>query len=220
MDARVLRPAATARGTLLLVPSSPHSTAPHHTRKSPMLGTESPPSLEPLPHEAWVRAAFQELHGRSLHGFTLLLTLGDLVGSARLAGMALGAGIHRVDELRHPERAAAWLRAHVVSRAERRRPASRRAPTVIEGLGVDAAVMEGLAALRVVERAALIASDIEHLDQRDVATIVRRSGSGLRHLETTARQRYLAAYLRLTPEATIGGPLTDRLQEIGRQTIG
>src|ERR687895_367576 len=69
-----------------------------------------PPERSPDPPVEVVRAAFRELHGRRLHGFALLLTLGDRERAASLASDALAAGQLRVDELRHPERAAAWLR--------------------------------------------------------------------------------------------------------------
>jgi hypothetical protein len=186
-----------------------------------MLATELHPPPDAPPGNAWVRAAFHELHGRSLHGFALLLTLGDLDRASRLAGDALGAGLARVDELRHPERAAAWLRARVV-KAARSRPAAnaRVSPVALGGLGADPPVIAGLGALDVLERAALIATLIESLDPRDVAVVVGRDGARLRHLLTSARRRYLTAYLRVAPESERGGPLADRLHEIGRRTVG
>src|SRR6187431_2709085 len=75
------------------------------------------PDRSPNSNPDVLRAAFRELHGRRLHGFALLLTLGDRPGAARLASEALAAGAMRVDELRHPERAAAWLRHRLVDRA-------------------------------------------------------------------------------------------------------
>jgi hypothetical protein len=185
-----------------------------------MLATELRPAPDTQPADEWVRAAFHELHGRSLHGFALLLTLGDLGRAAHLAGSALAAGMTRVDELRHPERAAAWLRARVVTAAARRGANAEPSPVVLRGLGANAAVSAGLAALDVPERAALIAALIEHLDQRDVAVIVRRDGARLRHLLVDARRRYLAAYLAVAEHGASGGPLADRLHEIGRRTIG
>jgi hypothetical protein len=185
-----------------------------------MLATELRPPPDAPPDDEWVRAAFHELHGRSLHGFALLLTLGDLTHAARLTGEALGEGMARVDEMRHPERAAAWLRARVVRAATRRRVANRATPSVLRGLGADAAVTAGLAALDVRERAALVAALVEHLDQRDVATIVGRDGERLGDLLRAARRRYLVGYLRVASEDPGGGPLADQLHEIGRQTVG
>jgi DNA-directed RNA polymerase specialized sigma24 family protein len=186
-----------------------------------MLATELRPPPDAPPDDEWVRAAFHELHGRSLNGFALLLMLGNPDPAGQLAGAALGAGMAHVDELRHPERAAAWLRAHVVKGAATgRRREGRVSPLALEGLGADAAVVAGLAALDLPERAAFIAAEIETLDPRDVAVVVERDGARLRNLLTSARRRYLAAYLRAAPEEGRGGPLTDRLHEIGRQTVG
>jgi len=186
-----------------------------------MLATELHPPPDAPSGDAWVRAAFHELHGRSLHGFALLLTLGDLGRAAQLAGSSLGAGMARIDELRHPERAAAWLRARIVKAIRPRSATNARvSPLALRGLGADPAVVAGLAALDVPERAALIASLIEGLDPRDVAVVVGRDGARLRHLLTSARRRYLTAYLRVAPDVERGGPLADRLHEIGRRTVG
>jgi hypothetical protein len=182
--------------------------------------TAESPLPDTPPGDDWLRAAFHELHGRSLHGFALLLTLGDVDRAAALAGRAIGAGINRVPELRHPERAAAWLRAHVVRGAGRGRGTPRPRPAALGGLGADAAVVAGLSAIGLLERAALIATAVEHLDERDVAVIVRRDGARLRHLQASARRRYLAAYVQAAPDEAVAGPLAERLNEIGRQTIG
>jgi hypothetical protein len=187
-----------------------------------MLASELRPAPETPSDRDWVRAAFHELHGRSLHGFALLLTLGDQRRAARWSGMAIASGMARVDELRHPERAAAWLRARVVRVARKRAsPRPDPSPVALEGLGASPAVVAGLRALDLTERAAFIGAFIEHLDQRDVAVIVGRDGGRLHDLLTSARRRYLEAYLRAAPEdPPFAGPLTDRLHEIGRQTIG
>ena len=75
-----------------------------------------------------MRAAFRDLHGTRLHGFALLVTLGDRAHAARLTrGDALAAGMAQAAALRHPERAAAWLRpASPASRRTERR--GRSAP--------------------------------------------------------------------------------------------
>ncbi len=186
-----------------------------------MQTTESrQPSAAPT-DDARVRAAFHELHGRSLHGFALLLVLGDQGVAARLAGRALGLGAGRLDELRHPERAAAWLRAEVVRSARPLRSADLRPSAVpLGGLGAGHGVIAGLAALSTVERAGLIASHVERLDPRDVAVIVRRDGSRLRDLLRAARRRYLAAFLSAEPEAVVEGPVADQLRDVAVRTIG
>ena len=95
-----------------------------------------------------VRAAFRDLHGTRLHGFALLITLGDRARAARLAGEAIAAGTARMTELRHPERAAAWLRRRVTRNAGRSgRPSRRRAAgegrQALEALGADPAAIRG-----------------------------------------------------------------------------
>ena len=186
---------------------------------------QAPPRRAPDPRNEpsdALRAAFRELHGRRLHGFALLLTLGDRVGAAQLAAGALSAGAARLEELRHPERAAAWLRAHLVRAAHGMRfeDARRgdRLHTLAE-LGVDQAMLAGLTALRQPERAALIASGIERLDRRDVARIVGRDGDRLDRLLEQARRRYAVAYAAAGKELPPAGPLTDRVHEVARVAL-
>ena len=144
--------------------------------------------------DASMRDAFRELHGTRLHAFALLLTLGDGARAAHLAGEAIAAGAAKADDLRHPERAAAWLRARVVRRA--RRATSRRKLDKWEqlaalfNLGVDQATLAALSRMRHFERAALVAAVIERFDLRDVATIVGRSGPGVASLLRRARRTY------------------------------
>lgn len=158
--------------------------------------------------------AFRELHGRTLHGFSLLLTLGDRSRAARLAADSLAAAEPHVDELRHPERAAAWLRAYVVRRLGRDTQLDLDDRLdALAGLGVDARVLAGLAALDRHERAAIIVAWVERLGRRDVATVVARDGDGLETLLRRARRRYLSGYAatRVSAEPTTaigsGGPV-------------
>jgi len=188
-----------------------------------MLVTESPPQSPGAPSPDPLRVAFHELHGRSLHGFALLLTLGDRATAATLTSDALAEAGSRLDTLRHPERAAAWLRARVLRMAAppRRRPIS--APPslpVLAELGADEPIVAGLAALDPHERAAFIASSIERLDQRDVAVVVGRDGSRLERFLARARRRYLVAYQRADPTATADGPIADQVDEAARRAIG
>lgn len=169
-------------------------------------------------------AAFRELHGPRLHGFALLLTLGDQSAAARLAADALAAGTSRATELSHPERAAAWLRQRVVREAGRRhraettRPDRRRAD--LEELGVDDAAFAGLSALDLRERAALVVTTVERLDRRDVATIIGLDGTRLeRHLRR-ARRRAASAASSVHGERPAGdGPLMTRIRAIARRTL-
>ena len=174
----------------------------------------------PAPSPKLALAAFRELHARRLHGFALLLALGDRASAARLAADALTAAGPRLEGLRHPERAAAWLRQHVLKHANgagrRDRPVD---PHVLADLGADAAVVAGLALLAPRERAALIVSAIERFDRRDVATIVGRDGSSLDRLLRRARQRYVAGYITVTPEAVVDGPVAARLRGVAQSVL-
>jgi hypothetical protein len=71
-------------------------------------------------------------------------------------------------------------------------------------------VLAGLAALGTLERAALIGSGVERLDNRDVAAIVGRGGNRLDALLRRARRRFLDGSAA-APEGppALGGPLTD-----------
>jgi hypothetical protein len=188
-----------------------------------MLATDS---REPdrAPPEEVVRAAFHDLHGRRLHGFALLLTLGDRRATSRLVGEALAAGVARAAQLRHPERAAAWLRARVVRGAGSvgvRRDRTGDDRVALEDLGADAPVVAGLAALDRRERAAIIGASIERLDRRDVATIVDREGASLERLMLRAHARYSAAHeAAATDEPPLDGPLAARLREIAWRALG
>jgi DNA-directed RNA polymerase specialized sigma24 family protein len=152
------------------------------------------------------RAAFRDLHGPRLHGFALLLTLGDASKAASLASDALYDADSMVAELRHPERAAAWLRARLTraARTDARRLVTHRRLEALQVLGVGETALAGLARLSRLERAAVIASTIEQMDRRDVATIVGRRGSRLEKLLHQARRHYLegAAAAPIAP----GGP--------------
>lgn len=159
-----------------------------------------------------VRRAFRDLHAPSLHGFALLLTLGDRRRAFALTADALAAADTRATELRHPERAAAWLRSRLTANARGRdsRIDAEMRLDALAPLGVTTALLAGLAALDVVERAALIGLEIERLDGRDVATVVRRSGNRLDALLRRAREGFLQG-VAAAPDgpSSLGGPLTD-----------
>lgn len=158
------------------------------------------------------RAAFRELHGARLHGFALLLVLGDRGSAARLAAEAIAAGAENVASHRHPERAAAWLRARVVvNAASVRVVAGAGRPVRIDDLGVGRGTCAGLGALERRERAALIAADVERLDSADVATVAARSGPRLDRLLRRARARFLAAATAVDDDVD-PGPITERLK--------
>lgn len=172
------------------------------------------PQVAAAPTPGDLREAFRDLHGSRLHGFATLLTLGDRRRAAILAADALRAGSAHLTTLRHPERAAAWLRGHVVRHAGRRVPDLPVAERVarLTDLGVSAAALAGLAALDVRERAALIASQVERLDRRDVATIVGPDGARLDRLVQRAMERYFAGHGAAPDDAPPPGPVADRVR--------
>ena len=141
-------------------------------------------------------AAFRNLHGPRLHGFAMLITLGDQQAAERAAAFSLAAGAEQAAALRHPERAAAWLRARTLRAVRSGRWLKESTPiemrrASLARLGVGEAVYRGLAALSIDARAALVASDIERFDPIDVETILDAAPSATRHTVAQARNRYL-----------------------------
>jgi DNA-directed RNA polymerase specialized sigma24 family protein len=182
-----------------------------------------------LSEPALRRAAFRDVHGARLHGFALLVSLGDRPRAARAAAEALEEGVRRSAELRHPERAAAWLRARVLRSLRRGSPpragpGDRERRAVLRSLGAADPVFEGLAALPVVPRAALVASTVERFDPIDVETILgMQSGSSLRTV-ARARQRYVTAVTTAVHPQELadapGGELGDRIRAVAGRAIG
>jgi DNA-directed RNA polymerase specialized sigma24 family protein len=138
-------------------------------------------------------------------------------------------GARRSAELRHPERAAAWLRARVLHQlrrgaSPRRGPGDRERRAVLRGLGAADPVFDGLAALPIKPRAALIASTVERFDPIDVEMILGlAAGSSLR-MVTRARQRYMAAVSANAQPQELGampaGELGDRVNEVAGRAMG
>lgn len=179
---------------------------------------------------AVLQAAFRDLHGARLHGFALLVALGDRPAAANAAAEALAEGAQRLAELRHPERAAAWLRARATRALARsgRRPVDVQADRrrTLAALGVTEAAFEGLAALTVRERAAFVADTVEHLDPIDVETIIG-AGAGTAHrVVERARRSYLATAARglateesrLPADGAMPGLLATRIDAVASRT--
>jgi DNA-directed RNA polymerase specialized sigma24 family protein len=158
--------------------------------------------------------AFIELHGRSLHGFALLLCLRDEELAGRLAADALAQGSSRVDSLGHPERAAAWLRGEVYrSWVPTHRSANAPPSAALVAMGVDERSMAALDALDAKERAALVAADIERLDRRDAATVIGAGERQVGRVIDRARRRYLDAFAQAAdPDHVPEGPLVRHIQ--------
>lgn len=174
--------------------------------------------------------AFRDLHGRRLHGFALLVALGEPEPADRAAGEALAAGGQQAAAMRHPERAAAWLRARTLRALHQglsrgtALPASARRATLAE-LGVDGVVYDGLSALSLEGRAALVASAIERFEPIDTETILGASPSAARRVVALARTRYLQA-VEGQAEAQAGmtaaqpeGELAKRVREVAARAM-
>ena len=179
-----------------------------------------------------LQAAFRDLHGPRLHGFCLLVALGDRPAAAAAAARAMAEATPHLAELRHPERAAAWLRSSAVPRiigSGRRGDQEAQRRETLRALGVTDAAFDGLDALDPRERAAFVAAGIERLDPIDVETVLRMGAADARRLVGRARRRYLAAAAArivrepLT-EPTVGeappGGLTERVEMLAEQALG
>jgi hypothetical protein len=185
--------------------------------------------MRPDRDAALVQAAFRDLHGRRLHGFSLLVALGNRSVASSAASRALGEGARQAAQLRHPERAAAWLRARVLhllprdpGRLTHETEPERRA--TLRALGVADEVFDALASLPTLERAALVVSAIEQLDEHDMETVLGRRDAELRRLITRARSTYLVVAAEAMPSgaarATLEGPLAARVTAAAVRTIG
>jgi len=156
------------------------------------------------------------------------LTLGDRPRAEGAATAALAEGARRAGSLRHPERAAAWLRARAVRtlkrpRISRSRSTRERRYATLRALGATDLAIAGLSALSLDERAALVASGIERLDAIDLEMVLGRPRSAVRRVIFDARKRYLAALENSTEELALtpaGGLLARRIATIAAQALG
>lgn len=157
--------------------------------------TSTPPPALKRDDDPTLTEAFRALHGPRLLGFAMLVTLGEERTAARVAGDALVAGAQQAAALRHPERAAAWLRARALREIRRNSRSSTSAGTprraALAGLGVDDTTYEALSALSVEERAAIVASAIERFEPLDIETILGALPAATRRAVAAARVRYL-----------------------------
>ena len=145
-----------------------------------------------------LRAAFGDLHGPRLHGFALIVSLGDARRAEQAVGDAMAVGTDHAAALRHPERAASWLRARTLGRLRHARlfgrsPSTTARRAALQRLGVDEATFNALARLSPVGRAAVAATIIERFEPMDVETILGTSAGNARRLVARANRRCLAA---------------------------
>lgn len=187
----------------------------------------TPEDALPTPSEdELLRAAFRDLHGTRLHGFALLVTLGDRRRAASVTRQALIEATRGVQELRHPERAAAWLRAHVLRSLRRFSWPSRQRLTeadrlaALRPMGVDASVLSALAALSIRDRAVLVTSSIERLEAGDVQTVLTASPSVTQRAAMRVRRRYLEARASMiVPGQVRSGPTTERVLQVAARAF-
>lgn len=207
----------------------PHSTklppnAPDRTSGRVRIASGQPLSI---PRDAAVfRAAFCELHGPRLHGFALLVTLGDSHRAIKIAGEALAAGARVTPSLRHPERAAAWLRARVLRDARRlpisiQRPDPQARRDALAAIGVGKRAFAGLAALSPRGRAVIVALDVEHLNERDAEQILGFSTAALRRFAARTRREFATACegIGLVSALSGGGGIMQRVREAAHRAL-
>lgn len=175
-----------------------------------------------------LRAAFRDLHTARLHGFALLVTLGDRARAAQATSTAVAAGARRAVELRHPERAAAWLRRRALKELRRTRPshhlnAAERQAALAE-IGAAEPAIAALEELTLERRTALVAGLVERFTLPDVATILDTDLVGAQRALKGARREYLTAaghWMRELPSAAVpGGALADRVDEVATRAVG
>ncbi|HET7520723.1 MAG TPA: hypothetical protein VFK61_04185, partial [Candidatus Limnocylindria bacterium] len=166
----------------------------------------------------------------ALQGFALLLALGDEAAATRASHAALRAGAGGRDaldaRLRHRALRAldpAWGQVPRLLRGRPLLDPERRA--ALRQLGVNDIGLEGLASMAPAERAALIASAAEGMDEAGVARVVGLHARFSRVLLGRARRRYLAttsAFLDENPWARreIGGPLARRIRRTAGRARG
>jgi DNA-directed RNA polymerase specialized sigma24 family protein len=213
-------------------PRSLHSTQPQRNHQHQTAPEDTSTTLSSAPRivkeEDLLRAAFRDVHGARLYGFALLLAVGDRSRAATAAGAVLAGGTTRAAELRHPERAAAWLRARLL-RALRRTSESRRHNTperraALRELGMPEAMMAALEGLSLEDRAAIVAASVERFSIIDVATILGRGVHATRRILKAARRRYLAAGAMSMgdppAEALPGGEIAARVEQASARAIG
>jgi DNA-directed RNA polymerase specialized sigma24 family protein len=206
---------------------SPDRTQPPQTTPEETLTTSSAVPND-LKEPDLLRAAFRDLHAARLHGFALLVTFGDRARAAQAAANTMATGSQRAAELRHPERAAAWLRREVLKEL-RHTPASRHLTpaerhAALLDLGAAEPAIAALGDLTSDRRAALVAGIVERFALTDVATILDTNLVGAQRALHSARRAYQSAaahWMHELPNAAMaGGALADRIDHLAALAVG
>ena len=199
----------------------PHRIDP---KEMPTTGSVSPVEAT---NADQLRAAFWDTHAARLHGFALLITVGDRQRAASAAATAMAAGAERAAELRHPERAAGWLRHQVIRELRRTRLSlnlsAKERHAALLALGVTKPVISSLEGLTVERRAALVAGTLEGLGLPDLATTLDTDLIRASRAVEAARREYLAiaAGAAIAPAKTApSGPLAERIRDIAARALG
>jgi DNA-directed RNA polymerase specialized sigma24 family protein len=171
-----------------------------------------------------LQATSLDAYAARLHGFALLLTVGDEPRAAAAAIAALEAG-ERAAELQHPEQAAAWLRRQVIAELRRTWPTPSLPPeerrAALGRMAVGEPLISALESMSAEHRAALVAGTIEGLGMADVATTLDTDLAGAYVAVEGARLDYMTAAERMAapgPAAT-PGPLAKRISEIRARAV-
>jgi DNA-directed RNA polymerase specialized sigma24 family protein len=186
------------------------------------------PAASVSPREVQPNASL-ERHAAHLHGFALLMTLGDRDTAASLADQVLSAAAQ--DDSSAVDRPAAELRRRMLHRMRITR--GRGSPTAdashreaLEPLHVSSAAFAGLGALNPRERAAVVAAWIERYPREDLATILELDGDRLDTFVARATRRYLKAASSApgdvgTPDARMHepGPATNRVLAVRERLL-
>jgi DNA-directed RNA polymerase specialized sigma24 family protein len=143
--------------------------------------------------------ALPEQQGAAVHGFALILAMGDRPRALRLATEALDAAAARSHQLSTDGEAGTWLRAWIVqhigpmpANVSLDDPARRHA---LELVGVSDVVAAAISTLTVEERAALLAASVEGFSLPEVATVLDCTQTMARRILKRARGRYAEAVL-------------------------
>jgi len=184
---------------------------------------ETPTTGYALPVEAedaeQLQAASWDADAARLHGFALLLTVGDAPRAAAAAIAALEAGAEHA-ESQDSDQAAAWLRREVIGELRRTWPTPYLPPherhAVLSRMGATDALISSLEGMSAERRAALVVGSIERMPMADVAsTLDTDLGDAYRAVEG-ARLEYLTTATRMTAlgPAASPGPLAQRIGDI------
>ena len=171
-----------------------------------------------------LQAASLDAHAARLHGFALLLTVGDGPRAAAAAIAALEDG-ERAAEMQHPAQAAAWLRRQVIVELRRTWPTPYLPPeqrrAALGRMGVVEPLISSLEGMSAEQRAALVAGTIEGMAMADVATVLDTDLGGAYVAVEGARLDYMKAAARAAapgPGAT-PGPLAQRIGEVRARSV-